>query len=152
MTQVDLDKIYPSATPAAPASPGPSEQQPSNSAAQPNNNNPAKSISGYGKASLIVGIITLIATFAPMLLASGALGGMKAGSYVGLLGFIVAIPILAPICVAAIFGGPLACGILFLVSLSEVSKNKLDSSYLSKPIIGLVLSLLPILGYLFLIK
>lgn len=152
MTQVDLDKIYPSATPAAPASPGPSEQQPSNSAAQPNNNNPAKSISGYGKASLIVGIITLIATFAPMLLASGALGGMKAGSYVGLLGFIVAIPILAPICVAAIFGGPLACGILFLVSLSEVSKNKLDSSYLSKPIIGLVLSLLPVLGYLFLIK
>ena len=141
MAQLDLDKIYPSVS-----SVSPEQQQPSGNTEQPKGNDPARSVIGYGAVSLIIGIISLSISLIPLLLVQGISSGTSTGANYGLFGLIFIIPILAPICVAAIFGGPLVCGILFLVSLSEISKNKLDSSYLVKPAIGLVLSLIPILG------
>ena len=146
MAQVDLDKIYPSAS-----SVSPEQQQPSSNTEQPKGNDPARSVIGYGVASLIIGIISLAISLIPLLLVKGISSDTSTDMNYGLFGLIFIIPILAPICVAVIFGGPLVCGILFLISLSEILKNKLDSSYLVKPAIGLVLSLIPILG-LFMVK
>jgi len=141
MAQLDLDKIYPSAS-----SVSPEQQQPSGNTEQSKGNDPARSVIRYGAVSLIVGIISLVIFLIPLLLVQGISSDTSTGASYSLFGLILIIPILAPLCVAAIFGGPLVCGIFFLISLSEILKNKLNSSYLIKPAIGLVLSLIPILG------
>ena len=141
MTQVDLDKIYPSVSSAS----SKREQQPSpNVNGNTKRNDAAKTVDKCGTISIIIGVISFLTISVPLLFAGGISRSGGTGQNYGAFALILFIPfieLLAPIFMMIALGGPIACGILLLISIVNTAQYKIRPlSCLVKPIIGVVLS------------
>ena len=137
MTQIDLDKIYP------PASSIPSGQsQPSNTSEDVKKKNAIKTVEKCGTASLIISCISLVVFVSSILFVNSISPNGSTGQNYGLFGLIIFAP-LFPLYLAVVFGGPMVCGILLLISIIDVIQYKIRPlTCLVKPIVGAILPLI----------